>query len=79
MGILRKNDDFLFYIESVARFLELRRAILHGPLCKDDTYILFFFEEEEEEKQHGPCMDDTYNLRSVVNDLQSICMAPVQG
>ena len=57
-------------------FFELRREILHGPLCKDETYILSFLFEEE---QHGPCMDDTYNLRNVVNDLKSICMAPVQG
>ena len=41
-------------------FFELRREILHGSLCKDDTYF-FFFEEE----QHGPCMDDTYNSRNV--------------
>ena len=36
-------------MESVATFL--RREILHGPLCKDDTYTQFIFEEE----QHGPC------------------------
>ena len=42
LGILRKSDDFLFHMESVARVV-LRRENLHGPLCEDDTYILFFF------------------------------------
>ena len=32
-------------------FFFLRREILYGPLCKDDTYILFLLEEE----LHGSC------------------------
>ena len=39
-------------------FFFLRREILHGPLCLDDTYILLFPEEEQhgpEKYLHGPC------------------------
>ena len=46
LGSLRRNDDFLFYLESVSRFV-LRREILHGLLCQNDTYILFFGEVKE--------------------------------
>ena len=41
LGILRRNDHFLFYLVARCCFF-LRREILHGPLCKDDTCILFF-------------------------------------
>ena len=62
LGILQRNDGFLSSTWNRSHFFSLRREILHGPLCKDDTYILFFFEEEEEEEQHGPCFDDTSRI-----------------
>ena len=52
LGTLRKNDDFLFYMESVARFFAQRNFA--WPLCKDDTYILFFKKKKKKKSSMAP-------------------------
>ena len=73
---LRKNDDFISYLDAVARlFFCLHREIFAWPLCMDDTHAHIEF-------RRGAAwplrIDDTYNLRNVVTVLKSICMVPVR-
>ena len=54
MGTLRKNNDFLFYMESAARFVNCAEKICMALRARM-TRTYFFSQEEE---QHGPCLDD---------------------